>query len=71
MSILSDIKARSAPKKQFRVIGFDTFSNEAWHDSDWSSKKIALEHAERKSGSMTLMYVFDDQGNQIAKYGTF
>jgi len=62
---------RKAPKGKFRVIGFDSFSREFWHDGDFSKKNRAIECAKKKAGQMTLMYVHDDSGEIVFQAGNY
>lgn len=62
-----------APDGEFRVIGVDTFDNDDWHEGDFDSLQLALDHvAERTEGQeMLKMHIYDDQGNHVGEGGSF
>ena len=60
-----------ARKGRFLVMGFDSFDMEYFRVSEHTKLKKATEVADSKGGSMTLMYVFDDQGKKCCTRGTF
>ena len=68
MSIEDRFKA--APGK-FRVIGVDTFSNTEWMQGDYETEEEAIDVADEKGGSMTMMYVYDDTGRRTHSAGQF
>ncbi len=55
----------------FAVIGFDSFSREWFPIGEYKTKKQAMEKAKDVGGTMTLAYVYDKNGEMIAKYGTY
>lgn len=57
--------------KKYRVVGVDTFSNEDWLENDFDTFQEAREHADKKGGVMTKMYVYDEDGNYIYEAGEF
>jgi hypothetical protein len=63
--------SRKAPKGKFRVIGVDTFDGGDWLDEDCKTLDEAIKLANQKGGQMTIMYVYDDEGNYKHKAGTF
>ena len=63
--------SRQAPAGKFRVIGVDTFDGSDWLDGDHDTLVAAQEVANEKGGEMTVMHIYDDQGNNVGGAGTF
>ena len=59
-----------APRGKYRVVGVDTFASEDWVEDDFDNVEDAIERADEKGGSMTLMHVYDDAGNHLHQAGT-
>lgn len=61
-----------AIKKNYRVIGVDTFSGEVYLIGEYKGKEEALDIAKGKGGIMNITYVYDKKGEEISGgYGTF
>lgn len=58
-------------KKKFTVVGYDSFSREEFPVGQYETKDEAMSVAKSKGGTMTLMYVYDENMQRIGKYGTF
>jgi len=56
---------------KYRVVGVDTFDGTDWVQGDYPSRNAAIEVAQRESGTMCKMYVYDDQGRCRHAFGTF
>lgn len=57
---------------KYKVVGYDSFSREEFSVGNFSSTDKAIQCADKHSGSMTLMYVYDTiTGHRIYKSGTF
>ena len=63
--------SRKAPEGKFRVIGVDTFDGGDWLEDDFDTQEEAIKCIADKGGQMTVMHVYDDQGNHIDRAGTF
>ncbi|MDX9913968.1 MAG: hypothetical protein RBS77_05310 [Candidatus Moranbacteria bacterium] len=63
--------SRQAPAGKFRVIGVDTFDGEDWVQGDCNTFTEACELAKEKGGKMTMMHVYNDQGEHMGNAGTF
>lgn len=61
----------AAPEGKFRIIGYDSFDNDDWHDGDHDTLEAALKVARDKGGEMTIMHVYNDQGKHMSSAGTF
>lgn len=62
-----------APAGMFRVIGCDTFEPPPDGDyfiGDYSDLSQAVAAAESEGGVMNRTYVYDEDGKQLAAYGT-
>ena len=64
-------KSLKAPKGKYRVVLVDTFDGGDCILLTTKFKQKALNLANDKGGSMTIVYVYDDKGRQIHKAGTF
>ena len=62
--------SRQAPAGKFRVIGVDTFDGDDWVQGDRDTIAEAQELAKEKGGEMTMMHIYDDQGNNVDSAGT-
>jgi hypothetical protein len=62
---------RKAPKNRYRVVGVDTFSDEAGIIGDYYSQSDAIAMANERGGTMYRTYVYDDQGQYIHSAGTY
>lgn len=60
-----------APKGKFKVIGVDTFDGGDWVVGIFSDKNKAIEKANSQGGIMSITYIYDDNGNQVYKAGTY
>ena len=58
-------------RRNYRVVGVDTFDGTDWHEGDYKSKKKAIEVANSKAGTMTMYYVYDDNGKCVHRAGAF
>ena len=58
-------------ENKYRVEGFDSFSGEEFYVGAYKTKEEAIEVAKRKSGEMTLMYVYGPDNKRIFKAGSF
>ena len=67
------MRQHTASVGRFKVTGYDTFEglNADFPAGEFDSLDEALDVAQQKAGSMTLMYVHDDQGVQRGRFGTF
>lgn len=63
--------SRNAPAGKFRVVGVDTFDGGDWLEGDFDSLTEAVEHANKRGGQMTKMYVYDENGRYMHSAGTF
>lgn len=63
--------SRQAPAEKFRVIGVDTFDGGDWVQGDRDTLAEARELAKEKGGEMTMMHVYNDQGDNVGSAGTF
>ena len=61
---------REPQKGGYRVIGVDTFDGGDWVQGDFETKEEALKVAKEKGGSMTKMYVYNQDGKCIDDFGT-
>jgi hypothetical protein len=68
---IDELFSRKAPKGKFRVVGVDTFDGGDWIQGDYPTKAKAIEVANDKGGTMTMMYVYDTKGRYIHSAGTF
>jgi len=55
----------------YRVIGVDTFDGGDWLDGDHDTLDAAIKVAQVKSGTMTVMYIYDDKGKNLDSKGIF
>lgn len=62
---------QTAKKSKFRVVGYDSFSNEDWKVGEYWSLDKAKEQADKRAGTMTLMYVYDDKGKLVYSAGSY
>ena len=60
-----------APKGKFRIIGVDTFDGGDWIVGEYDTLEEAINIANKKGGTMTMMYVYDDRGKLHHSAGTF
>lgn len=60
-----------APKGKFRVVGVDTFDNTDWLQGDFDTFGEAKEVANKKGGTMTKMYVYNEKEDILHDAGTF
>lgn len=63
--------SRKAPRGMYRVIGVDTFDGGDWLDGDYDTLDAAIKVAQAKGGTMTVMYIYDDEGRTLGSKGTF
>lgn len=68
---MSQIEDAIAPMGMVRVIGFDSFSSEAWRVGDYDSLQEALDKTKHKAGEMTLMYYYDSYGVLLERHGSY
>lgn len=59
------------PKSPFRVVGYDSFSHEEYTIKTTGSLFEANRIASEKGGTMNIVYVYDDNGKQLEKFGTY
>ncbi len=61
-----------APAGQYRVVGVDTFDHPVtdWVQGDFATADEALAVAAAEGATMTMMHVYDDDGNHLFKAGT-
>lgn len=57
--------------KMYSVKGYDSFSGEHYDIGKYKDKDKAINKAKESGGEMNLIYVYDERGVQIAKFGTF
>jgi len=58
-------------KATFTVEGYDSFSGESFPISSGLSLQAAIDVAKEKAGEMTLVYVLDENGDVVHKFGTY
>lgn len=56
---------------KYRVEGYDSFSHEDFPVGTYETAAEAIAVATQKGGTMTLMYVFDPNGNCIFQAGSY
>jgi len=61
-----------APKGRYRVVGVDTFEGprDDFLMGDFDVLEDAKEEARYNGGEMNVTYVFDDEGNTLARFGS-
>lgn len=66
---LSDYRASSG---KYLVVGYDSFSDEFFpYYPEHTSMSEAKALASAKGDIMFITYVIDDEGNRLARYGSF
>lgn len=57
--------------KPFKIRGYDSFSSEWFPVGEYETYDEAVDVANARGGTMTLMYVYDKDGKQVYRAGTF
>lgn len=70
-SSIDESFSRQAPAGKFRVVGVDTFEGSDWLENDCGTIEEAQKVANKKSGEMTMMYIYNDKGAYVGEAGTF
>lgn len=68
-----EIEAPIAPEGQFRVMGWDTFSDEHFFSADLPSVEDAKNHVNeklRECPKMLMLYTYNDKGICLAVDGS-
>ncbi|MFA5234781.1 MAG: hypothetical protein WC390_10310 [Sulfurimonas sp.] len=60
-----------APRGKFRVLNFDSFDHTSVVIGTYKSKEKAIQIAQQHSGQMSISYVYDDKGKEIARFGSY
>ena len=68
---IDELFSREAPTGKFKVVGVDTFDGTDWEDGTFDTRDEAIEHADKRGGTMLRMYVYDENGDWIHSAGTF
>lgn len=68
---IDELFSRNAPKGLFRVVGVDTFDGSDWIQGDFQTLEEAKEVADKESGTMKMMHVYNDDGHHLHNAGTF
>lgn len=57
---------------RFKVVGYDSFDREEFQVGTYKTKAEALKVAKEKSGTMTLMYVYNIiSGCLVGRFGSY
>lgn len=68
---IDELFSRCAPRGKFRVVGVDTFDGGDWLEGDFPTLEKAKKRASEEGGQMTVMYIYNDNGQCVGRAGTF
>jgi hypothetical protein len=62
----------SETTKKYKVVGYDSFDHEEFPVGEYATEKEAVDVANARGGTMTLMYVYNMvSGCRVHKAGSF